>query len=70
MSNYMEKMKVVNDLTGDISEKLGRLTKYGALSASDAVTIIRTLSDSQYKWMESNFTQEQIVEFSKEVLNR
>ena len=70
MSNYMEKMKVVNDLAVDISAKLGGLTKYGALSASDAVTIIRTLSDSQYKWMESNFTDEQIVEFSRTVLNR
>lgn len=70
MSNYMEKMKVVNDLTVDISGKLGGLTKLGALSASDAVIIIRTLSDSQYKWMESNFTQDQILEFSKTVLNR
>ena len=70
MSNYMEQMKIVNNLTVDISEKLGGLTKYGALSTSDAVTIIRTLSDSQYKWMESNFTQDQIVEFARTVLNR
>ena len=56
-----QKMKIVDDLTNDISEKLGRLTGKGVLSVNDSFKIMMIMNDSQYEWMEKNFTEDEII---------
>ena len=60
------RIKMVDDLTNDISEKLGQLTRQGALSVSDSVKIIKIISDKQFEWMKNNFTPSEINEFISE----
>ncbi len=61
-----QKMKIVNNLTNDISEKLGRLTNQGVFDFSDLSNVfdfIKFMSDKQYEWMEKNFSKEEIEDF-------
>lgn len=60
------RIKMVDDLTNDISEKLGQLTRQGALSVSDSVKIIKIIIDKQFEWMKNNFTPSEINEFISE----
>lgn len=60
------RIKMVDDLTNDISEKLGQLTRQGVISLNDSMKIIKIMTDKQCEWMENNFTPSEINEFDSE----
>lgn len=61
---------IINEITEDISQKLGMLTRYGVLSFEDSVEIITTLNNKQCTWLVNNATSPDVVEFLKEVAAR
>lgn len=61
MSNK-ELFENVNTLTNDICEKLGRLTGNGVFSIKEGMELIKVISDKQYRWMQSKFSEEEIRE--------
>jgi hypothetical protein len=59
------KMKIIDDITNDISEKLGRLTTEGFFTFEESVKLIKYLSDKEYEWMKKNFSDMEIYEFMR-----
>ena len=62
------KMRMVNDIAGDICENLGKLTRYGVLSYEESVEIIKKVNDKHYKWMQNNFTCNEVYEFASQLI--
>lgn len=61
---------IINEITEDISQKLGMLTRYGVLSFEDSVEIITTLNNKQCTWLANNATSPDVIDFLKEVAAR
>ena len=64
----MNTMETVNKITCDIAENLGRLTRQDVLSFDDAMDIMQLLNTRQYSWMQKNFSQSQIEEFTNNLM--
>lgn len=61
--NAVETMKYTNNITLDISEKLGVLTRYGILSPAYCQNVIFDMSQMQLRWMNQKFAPEEVSEF-------
>lgn len=59
------RMKIVDDLFSDISEKIGRLTNQGVFTFEEGTKIIRAISDKETEWMQSKFSDMEIYEFMR-----
>ena len=59
---------IINEITEDISEKLGTLTRYGVLSFNDSVAIITTLNNKQCTWLSNNAATPDVIKFLNEVV--
>lgn len=59
------RMKIVDDLFSDISEKIGRLTNQGVFTFEEGSKIIRAISDKEFEWMQSKFSDMEIYEFMR-----
>lgn len=59
------RMKMVDDLFSDISEKIGRLTNQGVFTFEEGSKIIRAISDKEIEWMQSKFSDMEIYEFMR-----
>ena len=59
------RMKMVDDLFSDISEKIGRLTNQGVFTFEEGSKIIRAISDKETEWMQSKFSDMEIYEFMR-----
>ena len=59
------RMKIVDDLFGDISERVGRLTNQGVFTFEEGTKIIKAISDKETEWMQSKFSDMEIYEFMK-----
>ena len=59
------KMKIVDDLFSDISERIGRLTNQGVFTVEEGMKIIKTISDKETEWMKSKFSDMEIYEFMR-----
>ena len=59
------KMKMIDDITDDVSEKLGRLTREGFFTFEEGVNLIKYISDKEYEWMKKNFSDMEIYEFMR-----
>ena len=66
MSN-IEKMKRVDDLFNQMAEILGYLTGEGVFTEQKALEMLVDNFKIQTKWMNENFTNEEISQFAKEV---
>lgn len=65
--NNIEKMKRVNDLFNQIAELLGCLTGEGVFTKQMGLEMLTNNFKIQTKWMNENFTNEEISQFAKEV---
>lgn len=59
------RMKIVDDLFSDISERIGRLTNQGVFTFEEGSKIIRAISDKETEWMQSKFSDMEIYEFMR-----
>ena len=59
------KMKIVDNLFDEISERVGRLTNQGVFTFEEGTKIIKTISDKEYEWMKNNFPDMEIYEFMR-----
>ena len=65
MNNTYHKMKNVDDLFNDISERLGNLTTQGVFTIEESVKLLKEFSNKEYEWMRKNFSDNEIYEFMK-----
>lgn len=63
----IEKMKRVNDLFNQMAELLGYLTGEGVITKQMGLEMMINNFKIQTKWMNENFTNEEISQFAKEV---
>ncbi len=63
----IEKMKRVNDLFNQMAELLGYLTGEGVFTKQMGLEMLMNNFKIQTKWMNENFTKEEISQFAKEV---
>ena len=61
-------MEKVNNIICNIAVDLGRLTHKDVLSFDDAMDIMQLLNTRQYSWMQKNFSQSQIEEFTNNLM--
>ena len=59
------RMKIVDDLFSEISQKIGVLTNQGVFTFVEASKIIRAISDKETEWMQSKFSDMEIYEFMR-----
>lgn len=59
------RMKIVDNLFADISEKIGRLTNQGVFTFEEGVKIIKAINDKETEWMKSKFSDMEIYEFMR-----
>ena len=59
------RMKIVDNLFNDISERIGRLTNQGVFTIEEGTKIIKAISDKETEWMQSKFSDMEIYEFIK-----
>ena len=59
------RMKIVDDLFSEISQKIGVLTNQGVFTFEEASKIIRAISDKETEWMQSKFSDMEIYEFMR-----
>ena len=59
------RMKIVDNLFNDISERIGRLTNQGVFTSEEGTKIIKAISDKELKWMKSKFSDMEIYEFMR-----
>lgn len=59
------RMKIVDDLFSDISEKIGRLTNQGVFTFGEGSKIIKAIIDKETEWMQSKFSDMEIYEFMR-----
>ena len=67
--NNIEKMKRVDDLFNQMAQILGHLTGEGVFTKQKGLEILADNFKIQTKWMNENFTKEEIDQFEKEVEN-
>lgn len=59
------RMKIVDNLFSDISERIGRLTNQGVFTFEEGAKIIKAISDKETEWMQSKFSDMEIYEFMR-----
>lgn len=59
------RMKIVDNLFNDISERIGRLTNQGVFTIEEGTKIIKAISDKETEWMQSKFSDMEIYEFMR-----
>ena len=59
----IERMKLVDDITCEISEKIGVLSRQGIFTFEEGVDIIKRLNDRHVNWIKTNFSQDEYREF-------
>lgn len=57
------RMKIVDNLFNDISERIGRLTNQGVFTIEEGTKIIKAIRDKETEWMQSKFSDMEIYEF-------
>ena len=63
--NAQERMKIVDEIFSEISERIGALTNLGVFTFEEAGKIIRAISDKETDWMQSKFSDMEIYEFMR-----
>lgn len=59
------RMKIVDSLFSDISERIGRLTNQGVFTIEEGTKIIKSISDKETEWMQNKFSDMEIYEFMR-----
>lgn len=59
------RMKIVDEIFSEISERVGRLTNQGVFTVEEGMKIIKSISDKETEWMKSKFSDMEIYEFMR-----
>lgn len=59
------RMKIVDEIFSEISERVGKLTNQGVFTVEEGMKIIKSISDKEAKWMQSKFSDMEIYEFMR-----
>lgn len=59
------RMKIVDEIFSEISERVGRLTNQGVFTVEEGMKIIKSISDKETEWMQSKFSDMEIYEFMR-----
>ena len=59
------RMKIVDKIFSEISERVGRLTNQGVFTVEEGMKIIKSISDKETEWMQSKFSDMEIYEFMR-----